>query len=247
MTECENAEIRDVLPDFVAETLSAADMSRISAHLTACRACVDEVALIRVARAARPQAVHLDVDAIVARLTKSARPVVGSAPVSTSHLANRIEGTQPDKRTVRAQWSVWQVAAAVGVIAVGGMSVAVARSGSVGLARVAGIDSAQLSDVAGGESASARFSALLDSGQKAPPVGVSSTMLPMATTTVPRVTDPRQTVVSVGDLSDYTDAELQRMLDRVDKWDGATSGEVMPTMPLVPVAVATSTTAGTRK
>jgi hypothetical protein len=40
--------------------------------------------------------------------------------------------------------------------------------------------------------------------------------------------------VSYGDLGDYSEDELQRMLDRLDEWDGATSTEPLPGVPILP-------------
>ena len=39
--------------------------------------------------------------------------------------------------------------------------------------------------------------------------------------------------VSYGDLGDYSQAELQRMLDRLESWDGTSSTEPLPTLPVV--------------
>jgi len=40
----------------------------------------------------------------------------------------------------------------------------------------------------------------------------------------------------LGDLSEYSDEELQRVLDGLEKWDGATSVEPLPSLPIVPVS-----------
>ena len=40
--------------------------------------------------------------------------------------------------------------------------------------------------------------------------------------------------VSYGDLGDYSEAELQHMLDRLANWDGTSSTEPLPTLPVVP-------------
>ncbi len=235
MTECDNAEIRDVLPDYVAEALSAAEMSRISIHVAECGACQDEVALLRVARAARPQAVHIDVDAIVARLVKPGQAIAESVPSSPSVAVPTARTSQTpfvSQRALRSRRNVWQFAAALAVVAIGGLSVVVARTGSIALTNVTTLDSTQLSDVATATPSSS-LSATLGTGSNAGPAMFEQTIPPLASTETAKART--QTVVSVGDLSDYTDAELQRMLDRLDKWDGATSSEVMPTMPLVPV------------
>ena len=238
MTECDNAEIRDVLPDYVAETLSAAQMSRISMHVAECGACQAEVALLRVARASRPQAVHIDVDAIVARLGKPAQATALSVPSGVRVAVAAPSAVQVPSMTQRAKRSrrnVWQFAAALAVIAIGGLSVVVARSGSAGLNNVSGLDSTQLSDFAVGASPLSSSSAPLGSGSGATAQMFEQTIPPLASAEGATVNASAQSVVSVGDLSVYTDAELQRMLDRLEKWDGATSSEVMPTMPLAPV------------
>ncbi|MCC6432265.1 MAG: hypothetical protein IT354_15255, partial [Gemmatimonadaceae bacterium] len=41
--------------------------------------------------------------------------------------------------------------------------------------------------------------------------------------------------VSFGNLGDYTDEELQRVLDRLEQWDGSTSTEAVTTTPILPV------------
>lgn len=240
MTECDNAEIRDVLPDYVAETLSAAEMSRVALHVAECMACQDEVALLRVARAARPQAVHIDVDAIVSRLAKpgklKATPVPNSPSVAVA-TARTMPPAFVSQRALRSRRNIWQFAAALAVVAIGGLSVVVARSGGVGLRNLGGLDSTQLSDVAIGGTPASPFTPGSTYGYgtgKDSSQTLFETRIP-AVASAEAVTSRTQTVVSVGDLSDYTDAELQRMLDRLDKWDGATSSEVMPTMPLVPV------------
>ena len=39
--------------------------------------------------------------------------------------------------------------------------------------------------------------------------------------------------VSFGDLGDYSDAEVEQILDRLEKWDGATSQEPVTSIPLL--------------
>ncbi len=249
MTECDNAEIRDLLPDYVAEMLSASDLSRVTMHLSECTPCQQEVALLRVARAARPQAVHIDVAAIVALIGKPGQPTATQTPSplrlersGARHSAttdNRggsappVVSLAPALRSSRARRPMWQMAAVLGVVAVGGLSVVVAERGAFGLLN-------------GGRADSVRSVAAAEpmrgpTGDSAPPLAGTSngTAAPLAVNSVAdattRATASRATLVSVGDLSDYTDAELQRMFDRIDKWDGATSSEVMPTLPIVPV------------
>jgi Putative zinc-finger len=256
MTECDNAEIRDLLPDYVAETLSASDLARVTMHLSECTPCQQEVALLRVARAVRPQAVHIDVAAIVARIGTPEQRAAAPHPVPIklerseprSDIAPQIASniapnTAPNiaapisiQRPARARRPMWQIAAMLGVVAVGGMSVVVAERGGFGLMNGGRADSVRavaISDMApsrdrGGNGDSVNAA----SATSVPAIGSAVTEVADASTTR---ASSRATLVSVGDLGDYTDAELQRMLDRIDKWDGATSSEVMPTLPIVPV------------
>ncbi len=253
MTECDNAEIRDVLPDYVAESLSAAMLSRVTLHLAECAPCREEVTLLRVARAARPQAVHLDIDAIVARLGKPGnRASSASDPIaatfSTAATANvtPVDRTSPavvsinTHRPVHRRSRVWQMAAAIGVVVIGGWSAYMVQGRGFGMMSAGRSDSARIAELAerglGGmnglpSTTESGTSGMLADARASDDSGALSGM----STGDARESGRRSGVVSVGDLSDYTDAELQRMLDRLDKWDGATSGDVLPTMPIVPV------------
>ena len=119
--------------------------------------------------------------------------------------------------------SVWQVAAALGVMVVGGASLVVTRQMPRNL--VAGRSGpAQLAEAA--ESALART--------PQPSVGVVAPAESVASLTPRGTAVPGGRVsVSYGDLGDYSAAELQRMLDRLEEWDGASSTEPLPTLPVV--------------
>ncbi len=223
MTECENADMRDLLPDFVAGTLSGADVARLQAHVDTCGPCADEIALLRVARAVRPSGVVIDVARIVAALPRS---TAMHAPILTLPSSNAAAVRRPN----RGSWQLWKAAAAIGVLAVGGWSVMMARSGGLASMNAPQADSAHLVDVAERPVAPSGI------------VAVSSTPVVAANTTATAVSAPRaasvapaNVAVSVGDLSDYTDAELERMLARLEKWDGATSVEPTTQVPIVSV------------
>jgi anti-sigma factor RsiW len=97
-----------LLPEYLAGTLSASRRAEVDAHLTGCEDCPDELALLRLVREAYSQtAVPVNVGAIMSALPRRAqRPVVRSW--RRSH--------------------AFQIAAAISFIALGGMSLAVARS-----------------------------------------------------------------------------------------------------------------------
>jgi hypothetical protein len=259
MTECENAALRDVLPDYVAEGLDATMTATVAEHLSRCTACAAEVALLRVARAVRPQAVHVDVDRIVSRLIVPARNVspltvnrsLSQESSSSSASASAAETSTASvidissARSRRSNRGLWQFAAAVGVVAMGSLSFLTARSGQVGLPIAVRSDTAQL-----GEAAERTLGAKESVAQIRTPSAAERAVSSTSNAGTPASVDAqigsvdaqranannaRAAVVSVGDLSDYTDAELQKLLDRLDRWDGASSSEVMPSMPLVRV------------
>ena len=69
MTDCPNGLMRDQLPGYVHGRLSAADASRVDAHLEGCDECRAEVALLGKARAALSLGVpRIDVASVVAAL-----------------------------------------------------------------------------------------------------------------------------------------------------------------------------------
>ncbi len=113
MTDCPNAEIRDLLPDLLHERLDGASRERVEAHLRECADCRQELELLRRLRDAAP-APSVDVAGIVAAL-----PAPRRRPVWRAH--------------------AWQAAAAVLFMALGGTVVAryVTRSPSGDVARVA--------------------------------------------------------------------------------------------------------------
>jgi len=217
MTDCENAEIRDLLPDLAAEALGSAERLRVQRHVDGCAECSAELALLRSVRALRPRAVSIDVAKIVAQLP---RPMTANAadpdPTIISLSARREAARVPAVAAGRRSRSVWRMAAAIGVIIAGGWSVVMVRSGGIGVMTA---DSVQLTDTA------------------APARGLSESMLAVVDSQQASAASPATTgaAVSFGDVGNYTDEELQRVLDRLERWDGATSTESVTSAPILPV------------
>ena len=254
MTECQNAELRDLLPDYVAESLDASVSATVAEHLASCSACEAEVALLRVARAVRPQAVHVDVERIVARLVSPAdsgalvSPIIDrAAGAAETDIASPAVVSITAARSRRSNRGMWQIAAAVGVVALGSLSLLTARSGQVGLPIAARSDTARLGEaaervlsatpLAAQAIASTATGTAVGSTSAASANGDGSNASRSKSSDAQGVSSgtARAAVVSVGDMSDYTDAELQKLLDRLERWDGASSSEVMPSVPLVRV------------
>ena len=214
MTDCGNAEIRDLLPDLAAGALSPVEQSRVQAHVDGCAECAAELELLRVARAVRPKAAAIDVAAIVAKLPRPVtRPTVIDDPSIVS-LDQHRELQRAQRATARAGTrSVWRMAAAIGVIIAGGWSVVMVENGGIGVMSAGRPDSAQFVE-------------------GAPAVGGTTTAVIASATTTPA----SNVSVSFGDLGDYTDEELKRVLDRVENWDGATSTEAVTTSPILPAS-----------
>jgi hypothetical protein len=209
MTDCGNVEIRDLLPDLAAEALSPVERSRLQAHVDGCVECAAEIAVLRAARAVRPIAVPIDVAGIVARLP---RPVSRAAQTDDRSVvsldAHRASAKrEPSRSTGRIRHtSGWSGSRSLWRMAAA-MGVIIAGGWSVMMVRSGGI------------------------GMMA--AGPSDTVQLVAAAEMARASSSPTVTVSFGDVGDYTDDELQRMLDRLDTWDGATSTETVTTAPIM--------------
>ncbi|NBW66600.1 hypothetical protein EBR44_12670 [bacterium] len=111
MHECDNGEIRDVLPEYMHGRHDAVTRARVEAHLAACLVCTEELAFLRGARHAFPTPV-VNVDAIVRGLASNTS--VESRAVTASARPRRL--------------SQWAIAAGVSCVLVGGASVQLLRT-----------------------------------------------------------------------------------------------------------------------
>ena len=108
MNDCLNVEIRELLPEYLSGTLSARRREEVWNHVTACDDCAQELALLQLVRQAYAEATPtVNVGAIVAALPRKA--------------------SRPAMRSWR-RGPALQIAAAISFIALGGISLAVARS-----------------------------------------------------------------------------------------------------------------------
>ncbi len=207
--------MQDLLPDYASASLDATAAASVEQHLSICDPCRDDIVLLRRARAIRPTAVPVDIARIVAGLP---RPTPTLRLVRSSHDQSLVGAAATSNARPRRRWSasVWQVAAAVGVMVVGGTSLLVSRNSPVSLTG-ARSNEAQLAEAA--ESTLARTGASVAALDSPASIG--------------RALRESRVSVSYGDLGDYSEAELQRMLDRLEQWDGTSSTEPLPTLPVV--------------
>lgn len=109
MNDCQNAEIRDQLPDLLHDRLDATRRAVVLAHVEDCADCRDELELLRSARAM----IHAGTPRV------DVNWVVGALPLPQPR-ALRVERRRP-------LWTDWRVAAAVTLLVAGGGSFAVLR------------------------------------------------------------------------------------------------------------------------
>lgn len=108
MSDCPNVEIRELLPEYLSGTLSLRRREEVRKHVAACEDCAQELAMLQLVREAYAEATPaVNVGAIAAAIPRRAsRPVVRSW--GRSHAL--------------------QIAAVASFVALGGISLAVARS-----------------------------------------------------------------------------------------------------------------------
>ena len=211
MTDCPNAEVRDLLPEYAHARLGAVDRARVEAHLAGCAECAAELSLIRAASRALGAAPRVDVARIVAALPAAPAPeTAGVTPLAPRRV----------RRAAPARWGSWRQAAAIAAVAVGAVGLAVvgrqtapSRPGelspivSESLAPGSAVPTESV-DVARGESTGA------PSGE---PAG-----------------EPRVVVSSLsGGLGDLSDDALRSLLGEIDDLSGAPGTEPAAVLPVM--------------
>lgn len=211
MTDCSNAEIRDLLPDYVHDQLSVTDLARVEQHLKSCAECTDELALLQAVFDSRPNVAPVNIAAIVASLPKPGQGNVNRPDIlpqrEVSFVAQGVRDIASAPSVVRKSSALrnWRAIAAVAVLAVGTFSVAVLRQNFM-----TG-KSAPLSDT----------------------TGVVAT-LPNHEDDSLGVVSSRDIALSVGDVSDYSAEELNAIVSRLEESDGTISADPLPGVPRLP-------------
>jgi anti-sigma factor RsiW len=114
MTDCPNAEVRDLLPDLLHERLDASARALVTAHVAQCTECRAELTMLREARIALTSDMRtVDISAIAAAvIARTSAPLVHA---------------QPWQRRAR-MWMDWRVAASIALVAAGVASFATIRA-----------------------------------------------------------------------------------------------------------------------
>lgn len=105
MTDCPDAEMRDLLPDVVHGSLDAGARARVEAHLVTCATCRAELALLRSVHGSLSRPIALDLERIAQALPSAA--------------AARPRATMPVQ---------WRRAAAIAIAAIGLTALALTQS-----------------------------------------------------------------------------------------------------------------------
>jgi anti-sigma factor RsiW len=106
MSDCSNVEMRELLPEYLHGSLTPPDRARVETHLATCAECTAELETLRAVNALYARTPVVETARIVSALP---RPI----PARALRLRSRI--------------ARWQIAAAVTMISLGGLSLAVAR------------------------------------------------------------------------------------------------------------------------
>jgi hypothetical protein len=188
MNDCQNAAIRDQLPELLHDRLEARARTVVLAHVDGCGDCRSELELLRglhgmlIARTPR-----VDVQYVMGALPLAARRT-SKRPVARGHT-----------------WADWRVAAAVTVLALGGGSVAMLHRGTppVGSAATTGGASTTMST-------SPASAGQAPAAQSAPFASNAATSAAVAS-----VGATPGGISMSGRLDDLSDEQLQALLEQV--------------------------------
>lgn len=216
MIECTNVDMQDQLPDLLAGRLPVAQREAVEGHMALCATCRAEFALLETVRLVRPAPPSLDIAKIVAALptpgaaasaersnTRGFRVITGGQ--ASDAAAPRRSAPVASRRPAVFGASFMRYAAALTLVAVGGLSLIMADRSPTSLTDELNRDS---SIVAG-----TPFD-----------VAFAPDVVPYSPDAVPvqPVVSVAPSVLPIQELSAYSDEELTLLLEQLEAWDGAT-------------------------
>jgi hypothetical protein len=215
MRDCQNVEMRELLPERVAELLSLRDAARVDGHVAECEMCAFEVQVLRAARATLRGRATIDVTRISGAVAAATRAPVRRVP----------------QRRPQPVFG-WRAAASIALLAVGATSIAVwngVHGGPRDSAAVAGV------------SATTAVTTPAGSGtlvQGTTPVSGSASSSGPATqargSTVATATPAAPSgLTAAGGLSDLSDAELESLLGSIGSLDASSFDEPQEVIPAI--------------
>ncbi|HVD06517.1 MAG TPA: zf-HC2 domain-containing protein [Gemmatimonadaceae bacterium] len=208
MGDCQNVEMRELLPERAAELLSPRDAARVDGHVAECELCTFELEILRAARTALRGRATVDVGRISGAVVLATRTPVRSV-----------------RRAPTRQWIGWRAAASIALVAVGATSIAVwngGRSGARGsVATTPGTETAAVATPSG--------AGTLAQGAATGSGSVSSSGSAQATVRPASLSG----LTAAGGLSDLSDAELESLLGDIGSLDASSFDEPQEVMPAI--------------
>ncbi|MEO8337347.1 MAG: zf-HC2 domain-containing protein [bacterium] len=210
MSDCPNADVRDLLPDLVHGRLDEATRAMVELHVAGCDDCSAELALLGDLRSSMGQAPALDLGAIAAAVPAYRAPM-------------------------RRSWVGWRTAAAVTLIVAGGSSIIVTQH--IGSSQPgAQVPSAPVVPaLPPPASANTTLPESVSSPTTASPTVPTPTRVEPSV--APRTAAPaeRELAMSGGTLTDLSDTELASLLKDIESLDALPSTDV-ESVPIAPIA-----------
>ncbi len=189
MNDCQDAAIRDQLPELLHDRLDPAARTVVLAHVDGCGDCRSELELLRGVQTM-----------LVARTPRvDIQYVIGALP-----LAARRAGARPVAR--HRTWADWRIAAAVTVLAVGGGSLAVLHR-----------DASPIAPVTNQAVATPTTNSPTSVGEAfgTPAATPAAATVNAATSTVATAGTGTAGIAMTGRLDDLSDEQLQTLLEQV--------------------------------
>ncbi len=232
MRDCENGEIRDLLPEYLHDALEPVARARVEAHLASCDACAAELSLLRGIRGALSRAPAVD----VSRIAESVRRATSASSRRGVHAETDGGGAArraPGSRRRLEAWQ-WSVAAAV-LVAVGTFAYAASHGSRPPL--VAPVAVRPERTMPGSASRPARDT----SRALATPATPSTTLAqrdershagsraPSAATVIAPSTAPDADAL-LGGLGELSDEDARAMLERLDQVQALPDAEPAPVL-----------------
>ena len=211
MGDCPNVEMRELLPERVAELLSPRDAERVDGHVAECEMCAFEVRVLRAARTT-----------LRGRTTIDVTRISGAVAAATRAPARRVPQRQ------QQSWIGWRAAASIALVAVGATSIAVwngTHGGSQGSAAVTRSSETAAVAVPPGNGTVAQGMAPASGSPLSGP-NPGSTVASMAPVGASGLT-------AAGGLSDLSDAELKSLLGSIESLDASSFDEPQEVIPAI--------------
>ena len=207
MGDCQNVEMRELLPERAAELLSPRDAARVDGHVAECEMCTFELEILRAARTALRGRATVDVGRIAGAVVSATRtPVRGVRRVPTG------------------QWIGWRAAASIALVAVGATSIAVWNGGRGGArGSVATAPGTETAAVATPSGAGTLAQGAIGSGSPSSSGSAQATVRPASLSGL----------TAAGGLSDLSDAELESLLSDIGSLDASSFDEPQDVMPAI--------------